>query len=400
MPRKIINIIFILLFFGISCVYMSFAFASAKDKNEYENRKADKFPAISWESVMDGSFQSSVEKAFSDQIPHAEDMKKYYNFLSGAFKDSLMKKELEENPGRYFAYNNLRLFGSDHIVFWTLTMDTVSDTENNLTVKDLLDQKIENLKLAAKQNPKTKFYLYFIEKDTDIDFETGEKLGAYEYLKAKLPGKFVSAKYEIDSYETFRENFFLTDHHWNHKGSYKGYLELLELLGIEDAPLEKGEEQEIMMFSGSKVKFAGVEGKEEMMYAYDYDYPEMTYIINGYPAPGYGSEKLYLDGGEDAPDEVTYSDFYGGDEGEIIISSDKWYKESLLILGESFDNAVLKLLASHYGSVHAVDLRYYSAYMGKEFSLSEYLENNNIDKVLLMGNVDYFTMSDFNIGEE
>ncbi len=397
MPRKIINLLFILLFFGISCVYMVFGIVSAKDKNEYENRKAEKFPVITFESVMDGSFQRTVEDAFSDQIPYAEDIKKYYNLISGAFKDRLLKKELEENPYRYFSYNNLRLFGTDHIVFWTLTMDT--ENEDGLTVKEQLDLKADNLSLAVKQNKDTQFYLYFIEKDTDINFETGEKLGAYEYLKRKLPREIKTAKYEISDYETFRENFYLTDHHWNHDGAYKGYLELCKLLSINEPAIEKGELCEIMEFSGSKVKFAGVEGKSEMLYAYDYDYPEMSFIINGYPADSYGNEDVWFGDGE-KPKSVNYSEFYGGDEGEIIVSSDKWYEESLLIIGESFDNSILKLLASHYGSVYAVDLRYYKAYMGKDFSLSQYLENNNIDKVLLMGNVDYFTMSDFNIGEE
>lgn len=399
MPRKIVNIIFIFLFFGISCVCMSFALISPKDKNEYENRKADKFPAVSWNSVIDGSFQSSAEKAFNDQIPYAEDMKKNYNLISASFKDSFMKKQLEENPYRYFEYNNLRLFGSDHIVFWTLTLDTVSDTDTGLTIRELLDKKAKNLNIAVKKNRDVQFYLYFIEKDTDIDFETGEKLGAYEYLKDKLSKGYKCAKYEISDYETFRENFYLTDHHWNHTGAYKGYLELRELLGIEEAAIVPGEEKEILEFSGSKVKFAGVEGKKEMMYAYDYDYPEMDFVINGNPQENYGTEHIWFSDAE-KPDKISYSDFYGGDEGEIIISTDAPGKDRLLIIGESFDNSVLKLIASHYSKVYAVDLRYYKAYMGKDFSISQYLKENAIDKVLLMGNVDYFTMSDFNIGEK
>lgn len=399
MPRKIINTIFIFLFFGISCVYMSFALLSPKDKNEYENRKADKFPILSWNSVTDGSFQNSVEKAFNDQIPFAEDMKKNYNLISSSFKDSFLKKQLEENPFRYFAYNNLRLFGSDHIVFWTLSLDTISDTTENLTVRELLDKKAKNLNKAVKKNRDADFYLYFIEKDTDIDFETGEKLGAYEYLKDNLSKAYKCAKYEIPDYETFRENFYLTDHHWNHIGAYKGYLELHELLGIDEPVIVPGEEKEIMEFSGSKVKFAGVEGKKEMMYAYEYDLPEMDFVINGVPKENYGTEHIWFSDAE-KPQMVSYSEFYGGDEGEIIISTDAWYKDRLLILGESFDNSVLKLIAAHYNKLYAVDLRYYKAYMGKDFSISEYLKENNIGKVLLMGNVDYFTMSDFNIGEE
>ena len=59
------------------------------------------------------------------------------------------------------------------------------------------------------------------------------------------------------------------------------------------------------------------------------------------------------------------------------------------------DNAILKLLASHFDRTYSVDLRYYRNYMGSGFSLSDYLRRNNITKVLLIGNVDYYISPDF-----
>ena len=72
-------------------------------------------------------------------------------------------------------------------------------------------------------------------------------------------------------------------------------------------------------------------------------------------------------------------------------------KENVLIIGESFDNAILKLIASHFNKTFSVDLRYYKAYMGKDFSLSSYLTENDINKVLFIGNIDYFIGSDFEV---
>ena len=70
-------------------------------------------------------------------------------------------------------------------------------------------------------------------------------------------------------------------------------------------------------------------------------------------------------------------------------------RENVLVIGESYDNAILKLLASHFGRTYSVDLRYYRNYLGSDFSLSDYLRRNSITKVLLIGNVDYYISPDF-----
>ena len=69
----------------------------------------------------------------------------------------------------------------------------------------------------------------------------------------------------------------------------------------------------------------------------------------------------------------------------------------ILIVGESYDNALLKLLASHFNKTYSIDLRNYERENNKKFNYLEYLNDNNIDKVLLIGNKDYFTMSEFNL---
>ena len=42
-----------------------------------------------------------------------------------------------------------------------------------------------------------------------------------------------------------------------------------------------------------------------------------------------------------------------------------------------------------------MDLRYYEALNGQVFDLADYVQTHDIDRVLLMGNIDYFTMNDF-----
>ena len=67
------------------------------------------------------------------------------------------------------------------------------------------------------------------------------------------------------------------------------------------------------------------------------------------------------------------------------------------MVGESFDNAVLKLLASHYDTLYSIDLRYYEHSMGKAFDFGAYTREHGIDQVLLMGNIDFFIQDTFDL---
>ena len=119
----------------------------------------------------------------------------------------------------------------------------------------------------------------------------------------------------------------------------------------------------------------------------------MKISIDGAPAPDYGNQDAYFDGS--CRDPLQYSSFYGGDAGELHITTGRTDRDNLLLIGESYDNAIVKLLASHFHNTYAVDLRYYSVQMGKNFHLASYLAEHDIQKVLLIGNIDYFVMQEF-----
>ena len=78
------------------------------------------------------------------------------------------------------------------------------------------------------------FYVYYIEKDTDINFETGEKIPACDYLFDRLelePGR--PGRFAVDSFDRFSAWFYRTDHHWNLDGSYRGITQVLLIGNID-----------------------------------------------------------------------------------------------------------------------------------------------------------------------
>ena len=81
---------------------------------------------------------------------------------------------------------------------------------------------------------------------------------------------------------------------------------------------------------------------------------------------------------------------YGDDVGELIFDTGRRERPNILVMGESYDNAVLKLLAGHYNQLHSIDLRHYETQKGYAFNMSEYIRKNDISTVLFLGNIGLF----------
>jgi len=358
-----------------------------KEINTYENRYAEKMDPFTLQGFADGTFQKSVEDALPDQVLFSQTFKKLYNAFSSSTLKLLAQPVLANLPNEYVVLGDMLLFGGQNIMYWPRTLETQAEA---------LDAKAADYNAAFAAFPDVNFYLYFIEKDTDINFETGYRMEAFSYLTQQLdlPADQTGC-FRIDSFEQFDNWFFNTDHHWNAKGALEGYRQVMNMLKPDEATLSPVNEVTLEgKLAGSKA-IGVLSSFSEEMTVYRYDYPAMTVSINGQSAEDYGNQEQFLAGEGGKP---TYSRFYGEDYGEVILDTGTEDRGSLLILGESFDNAILKLIASHYDRTYSVDLRNYNAQMGETFDLAAYLEAHDVDTVLLIGNVDYYVMNEFMLG--
>ena len=381
--KKILQYTFI---FGILAVLLLSLMKTVffpEEINHYENRYAEKMIAPNVQTVLNKEFQESVDAALSDQIFGAETIKRCYNAFTTNYLHTILDPIRKKYPNRYFAVDEKLLYG-DYILYHPIALEEI---------KEELDNKIEGLNQSFANHPEIDFHTYYIEKDTDINFETNEQSGIYEYLKSRLhlPKDHIGV-FEENSFESYSEQFYRTDHHWNAVGSYMAYCQILKQLKPEEQPIEPMEMVYVGEMSGSKAK-GKLSGFSESFEAYRFDYPPMTIKINGEVVDDYGNQQTFLN--HDTPDYLSYGTFYGGDPGEVIFDSGTHGRGSILVVGESHDNAILKLLASHYDTTYAVDLRNYEHYAGKAFSFAEHIEAHPIDTVLLIGSVSYYRMPEF-----
>lgn len=381
---KIINILFALGLLMILIIGLVSTVFFPSDINMYENRYAYKLDALSASGFADSSFQDSVENALSDQVNLASYAKKLYNVVN-AYLAAPIIRSLEDTLGSsaYVYYNGEPIYNGK-ILFYCRTTEELTER---------LAAKADNLNAVFADHDELEFFVYYIEKDTEMNFLSGTKNEGADYFLSRidLPAENKGC-FEISSFEEFDRYFYDTDHHWNYLGSYLAYTQILQMISDEAPLLPTDTFHSGIYFSGSKaLKLCGTFTEE--MSVYLFSFPKMDIRINGESVSDYGNISGLVDG---SIDSVSYQEVYGGDMGEIVFDTGK-DGENLLVIGESYDNAVLKLLASHFSKTYSVDLRYYTPHTGKDFDFDEYVKTHDIDKVLLIGNVDYYILEDFMI---
>ena len=348
-----------------------------KDVNEYESRMANQFPAFTAESFADSSFQDGAEDALSDQLPLSAYFKKAYNLIKVKYMQLTAFPYTDKIKDTYLKHDTINYY-NNMLVYKKISMSEAAPR---------LD-KILNKYNKLVQESNAEFFQYYIESDHDIDFESGEKSGVFEYIKAQsqIPEENIS-RLEINNFEEYLNRYYATDIHWNYKGSYDGYRDILHLIGCEDAALEPQEEVLFpKMWRGAKAKDIGNETISETFSAYRFDFPDMEFHIDGEQADDYGIQEACF---ENPETDVAYMSFYGGSSSEAIIDTGRKDRENLLIIGDSFAHAIFKLTASHFNRTYLIDPRRNDISVGE---LADYIRDNEIDKVLFLNY--YITLAD------
>lgn len=348
--------------------------------NETENRAANQIPSLSISAIFDKTFQDQYETAMADQIPFATQMK-----LTEKSAEILMKLgffQLTEDSNRKL--NNGILYNDGYLIAETEAFS--SET------KEGLDSKIQNLNHVIKQLGDIDCYVYYIEKDEDINYITDKKSNFYDYIVKRLDKNYHTKKYSVNHLDEYKEFFFKTDHHWNHKGAYAAYSDIVNWMGLGNLISKGNETCSAETFTGSRDALIGGNWLFKEPYCvYSYEFaPHNISIKNEAPVLKRNSEEL-------TDDNIGYGAYYGWDVGLIQYDFFQESKENLLIIGNSFDNAINELLASHFNHTYNVDLRHYENDMQETFNIYQFVKERKIDKVLFIGNFTFFVNDTFNL---
>jgi hypothetical protein len=345
---------FIIWIFGFCA---AFCFLPDRSFSPLENRALRPLPKLSLSSVLDGTFMTQFETYVSDQFPG----RTLFVRLNSEMLKGIGKKDINGvYLGQKDTFLNVNSFSEE------------TGTANSEAIREF----------AEKSEVPVAFAL--IPNSTDL---WSSRLPAY----APNPDQqgLIQELYETavvpagDIYDTLKEHadeyiYYRTDHHWTSLGAYYGYTALGELLGYTPAALGEAEilSDEFFGTYFAKAPLFGVE--PDTITAYIKDEGITVEADTGREIRRgtlYWPEKLK---GRD-----KYGVFLGGNDPLVTVETGH-EGPHLLILRDSYCDALTPFLTQHYSRIDLIDPRYWRG------SVSEFLSEHDVDQVLVC-----YSLADF-----
>ena len=331
-----------------------------REKSEVENRTLAQKPEFSWQALKDGTFTADVEEYFADQFPLRDDW-------------TVLKARAEQLLGK-------RLFNGVYLCGDTL-ISKVDEPVDNLDGK--------NLGYVAQLAEKTEVPVYLglipsaAEVWSDLLPEGAESFDQAAFLDraAELGLPMVDFLGALEAHAD-EPVFYRTDHHWTTLGAFYGANAVLEAVGKE--PLSREDfTPEIVTedFNGTLYSTSGVHWltPDTMEFWVEDEGLTVTSWRTGSPAPGVLYDRSYLEVKD------KYSAFLGGNQPLCVIRNEALAGQGkILLIRDSYSDALAPFLAQRFEEVHLLDARYYRA------PASRYAADNGVDAVVVLQSVPNF----------
>ena len=202
----------------------------------------------------------------------------------------------------------------------------------------------------------------------------------------------------VDAYTTLgahaAEDIYLrTDHHWSPKGAYYVARHFTQVSGVPFRNLSFYEECIVKDFVGTMYKYskdaAVKNAPEDFVYyiptAVRYSATRITYTLGKGNHVAKTSEPAECDFFREFKDGSggAYSTFMNGDTNTTHVHTATRNGRRLLILKDSFGNAIPGYLFYSFEDIHVVDCRYFT------FNIVDYVNKNEITDILFCNNISH-----------
>lgn len=401
--KKIRNIIFVVvLFLLLTGVGICVLTKKSETISLIENRYLATVNELNKASYWDGSFQTKLEDTLADQFFYRYDLVN-------------MKKEWD------YQMTNIMLAGNQD----DFILNPLGDSEvyqigtSNYMMNQLIPYREETAMLIRKRiqefealqqrHPETTIYVYHptqIHETSFFDEANDMHSGGSQYeeiltQELKLP----YAAFEIDNLAMYKENFFSSDHHLNHRGSYLMYQQIISLLQGEDEVVleptglncDAGK-----TFYGTYSSRTGYILKPSEYCVYTFDYPNMDIYDNENQLVENHVNTNTFTQNYKASEAVEQYPYYYVESSHIYEPLAKYDmhqsdKPNLLLVGDSYSRPIIDLMASHFNITYRLNANNYYANNGlKPFDYDSFIEENKIDKVIFMYAIEnYFYVDDW-----
>lgn len=350
---------FIALFIGTLCLgLVAFCFWPKRAFSVEENRTLQQAPEWKADALTSGIWMKEFEDFIADQFPLRDGW-------------TSMKSTLQKWSGQ--RENNGVYFGKDG---YLLVKAEPTHTEN-------LQQNAQAIRQFAQKIHKPVYVMpvpsaTWVMADWLPAFAPEPDQREQQQIFARM---LTDQTPLIDVFPLLRAHadqglYYRTDHHWNEKGAYWGYSQLVQALG--QTPLQATDfvyqtvSNQFLGTSYSKAKDAQAR-------------PDA--VVRMTPASSASISMTVLDDGsqrdslfwpEKLEEKDQYTYYLGGNHAAVVTHNPRGNGQRLLLIKDSYAHILAPYLAVQYSEVHLIDLRYYHA------PLSAYVEQQEIDQVAVV----------------
>ncbi|HCT63565.1 MAG TPA: hypothetical protein DIC19_05645 [Erysipelotrichaceae bacterium] len=393
--KKIDKIFTVIVLSALSLTSFYSLFLKNQDTISYvENRTFKTNQDLSIRGILSGEFESNLETILSDQFIDRYSFVKNKNLVNYQFVNFIYK--LIENP------LVLNPVGETYVNQIGSTQVLMSKP---ILYSEIINQRIvdraEQINEIASDYPEVEFFVYKptqIQEKDFFDEANGIESGGNIYEKSLSSTLEVPySSFKIDSIDDYVKYFYTTDHHWNNQGSYQGYLDIMELMfdgsKIPVVPIDESCKNGLKFF-GTYSSQSGFVNEGSPFCVFKFDLVEYTLVSDGVLIEDPNDTNKYFDMTVTSEMDYHYNRAYGLGNGFVQITSNIDNDESILIIGDSYANPILPLLANHFKNIYFVYPINYKGIFKEEFMYDSFIKENGIDKVLFMYTIENYFLSD------
>ena len=332
----ILGDLFLILIFFLAVVSAVFP---DQDYSATEKRALAKFPTLTVDSVLDGSFMDGIEDWAADQFP---------------YRDTLMQIKTQINLG-------LGTIRSQDVY---RTLDGSLMEAFTMPSEDIFTEQTNAITDFSSRYPDSNFYFCLVPNAISVETEKLPNAVLTDdqnvYID-KMATAFNASGTFIDLRDTFSINktqmklYYSTDHHWTTDAAYLAWKDICQEMELS-SDLSYSTGIVCNTFSGSLVSASGFPISQYDAIKIYIPSEEPVYTIT-YDGAQKMTASVY------APEQLNSSDpyqiFFGGNHSKFTIRTGADTERKLLILKDSYANCLIPFLIPDFSEITVIDPRYY-----------------------------------------
>ncbi len=429
---SVISILIMLPVFAVMMIF--FVCFPRSEESLIEKRKLAKFPEFTIESYFNGSFTAGINQWFTDTSPFRDDLKNNGNSMKSLFgittqdsvnvvgdikkvpKKTTKKTDNTSQTSQTSAQTSETSKQTSEVSKDEPSAQESSESKPQKNYRELdADYTVENGVIVVNQDGHYRGLELFgggsgnayVDSLNELRSKLDSNISIYSmivplpceyYTPANYDSYTANQKEYIDDLSSrlsdgiktvdvdtvlaghTEENIYCrTDHHWTPLGAYYAAEEFAKIAGVDFKPLSTFTPQTIEGFVGTMYAFSGGDiniknDPEDFTYYIPDNYSkcktdfydtDFTYDYTGSYFKQVGDSQ-----------SNAYLTFFGGDEQIVKIRTNVKNGRKLLIVKDSYGNAVPGYLMNSFEEIYIADMRYF------QLNLVDFIDQMGITDVL------------------